>query len=157
MSRLARFVLGGLVLGSAALAFAQRSHDASHRDARIAVAFPAELRQHTLSNMRDHLQALAQIQGYLAAHDFDRAAEVAEFQLGMSSLSLHGAHEVAKYMPKGMQDAGTAMHRSASQFAVAAKEASIDHDVPRALGALTKVTQACVGCHAGYRLKQRSD
>jgi len=153
VSRLARFVLGGLVLGSAALAFAQRSHDASHRDARIAVAFPAELRQHTLSNMRDHLQALAQIQGYLAAHDFDRAAEVAEFQLGMSSLSLHGAHEVAKYMPKGMQDAGTAMHRSASQFAVDAKEASIDHDVPRALGALTKVTQACVGCHAGYRLK----
>ena len=153
MSRLARFVLGGLVLGSAALAFAQRSHDASHRDARIAVAFPAELKQHTLSNMRDHLQALAQIQGYLAAHDFDRAAEVAEFQLGMSSLSLHGAHEVAKYMPKGMQDAGTAMHRSASQFAVDAKEASIDHDVPRALGALTKVTQACVGCHAGYRLK----
>jgi len=86
-----------------------------------------------------------------------RPADVAEFQLGMSSLSLHGAHEVAPYMPKGMQDAGTAMHRSASQFAVAAKEASIDHDVPRALGALTKVTQACVGCHAGYRLKQRSD
>jgi len=157
VSRLARFLLGGLVLGSTALAFAQHSHDAGRRDARIAVAFPAELRQHTLSNMRDHLQALAQIQGYLAAHDFDRAAEVAEFQLGMSSLSLHGAHEVAKYMPKGMQDAGTAMHRSASQFAVAAKEASIDHDVPRALGALTKVTQACVGCHAGYRLKQRSD
>jgi len=110
----------------------------------MAVAFPAELKQHTLSNMRDHLRALAEIQGYLAAHDFDRAAEVAEFQLGMSSLSLHGAHEVAKYMPKGMQDAGTAMHR---------KEASIDHDVPRALGALTKVTQACVGCHAGYRVE----
>jgi len=157
MSRLARFLLGGLILGSAALAFAQHSHDSGSRDARIAVAFPAELRQHTLSNMRDHLQALAQIQGYLAAHDFDRAADVAEFRLGMSSLSLHGAHDVAHYMPKGMQDAGTAMHRSASQFAVDAKEASIDHDVPRALGALTKVTQACVGCHAGYRLKQRSD
>jgi len=152
VSRLARFLLGGLVLGSAALAFAQHSHDSGNRDARIAVAFPAELRQHTLSNMRDHLQALAEIQGYLAAHNFDRAADVAELQLGMSSLSLHGAHDVAKYMPKGMQDAGTAMHRSASQFALAAKEASIDHDVPRALGALTKVTQACVGCHAGYRL-----
>jgi hypothetical protein len=153
VSRLARFVLGGLVLGSAALASAQHSHDAGDHDARIAVAFPAELKQHTLSNMRGHLQALAEIQGYLAAHDFDRAAEVAEFQLGMSSLSRHGAHEVAKYMPKGMQDAGTAMHRGASQFAVTAKEASIDHDVPRALGALNKVTQACVACHAGYRLK----
>jgi cytochrome c556 len=153
VSRLARFVLGGLLLGTAALAFAQHSHDSGNRDARSAVAFPAQLRQHTLSNMRDHLQALAQIQGYLAAHDFDRAAEVAEFQLGMSSLSLHGAHEVAQYMPKGMQDAGTAMHRSASRFAVTAKEASIDHDVARALGALNVVTQACVACHAGYRLE----
>jgi len=153
VSRLASFLVGGLVLGTAALAFAQHSHDSGSPDARIAVAFPAQLKQHTLGNMRDHLQALAEIQGYLAAHDFDRAADVAEFRLGMSSLSLHGAHDVAQYMPKGMQDAGTAMHRSASQFAVDAKEASIDHDVPRALGALTKVTQACVGCHAGYRLK----
>jgi len=109
MSRLARFLVGGVALGTAALAIAQHSRDSGHGDGdtRVAVAFPAELKQHTLSNMRDHLQALAAIQGYLAAHDFDRAAEVAEFQLGMSSLSLHGAHEVAKYMPKGMRDAGT--------------------------------------------------
>ena len=153
MSRLASFLVGGLVLGTAALAFAQHSHDSGSPDARIAVAFPAQLKQHTLGNMRDHLQALAEIQGYLAAHDFDRAANVAEFRLGMSSLSLHGAHDVAKYMPKGMQDAGTAMHRGASQFALIAEEASIDHDVPRALGALNKVTQACVACHAGYRLE----
>jgi hypothetical protein len=150
--RLAGFLFGALVLGTAALAYAQHMHDSGGHDARIAVAFPAQLKQHTLASMRGHLQALAQIQGYLAAHDFDRAADVAEFQLGMSSLSLHGAHAVAPYMPKGMQDAGTAMHRSASQFALAAKEASIDHDVPRALGALNKVTQACVACHAGYRL-----
>jgi len=126
---------------------------ATGADGRVAVKFPAMLKEHTLANMRDHLQTLSEIQGYLAEHDFDHAAEIAEKRLGMSSLSLHGAHEVAKYMPKGMQDAGTDMHHSASQFALAMQEAAIDHDVPRALAALNKVTQACVACHAGYRLE----
>lgn len=122
-------------------------------DGRVAVKFPAMLKEHTLANMRDHLHTLSVIQAYLAKRDFDRAADVAEKRLGMSSLQLHGAHEVAKYMPKGMQDAGTAMHHSASQFAVATQEAAIDNDVPRALAALNKVTDACVSCHAAYRLK----
>jgi cytochrome c556 len=159
--------LAALAALSAPLAFAQdhehmHTHDAASQaeaagpagaDGRIAVKYPAMLKEHTLANMRDHLQTLSQIQAYLADKEFDRAAEIAEKRLGMSSLSLHGAHEVAPYMPKGMQDAGTAMHHAASQFAVATQEAAIDHDVPRALGALNKVTQACVACHAAYRLE----
>jgi hypothetical protein len=126
---------------------------AAGMDGRVPVIFPPMLREHTLANMRDHLQTLSQIQAYLAAQDFDRAADLAEKRLGMSSLPLHGAHEVAPYMPKGMQDAGTAMHRAASQFAVATQEAAIDRDVPRALKALNEVTQSCVACHASYRLE----
>ncbi|HYL88847.1 MAG TPA: hypothetical protein VEU32_08780 [Burkholderiales bacterium] len=155
-----------LLTGIAPLALAQHQehehmHDsgdhmaaaAASMDGRTAVKFPPMLREHTLANMRDHLQTLSEIQRYLAAQDFDRAADIAEKRLGMSSLSLHGAHEIAPYMPKGMQDAGTAMHHSASQFAVATQEAAIDHDVPRALAALNKVTQTCVACHAAYRLE----
>ena len=122
-------------------------------DGRIPVQFPAMLKEHTLANMRDHLQTLSQIQAYLAEKDFDRAGDLAEKRLGMSSMPLHGAHEVAPYMPKGMQDAGTAMHRAASEFAVATQAAAIDQDVPGALAALNKVTQACVACHAAYRLE----
>ena len=88
------------------------------KDARQAVKFPAQMREHTLANMRDHLLALQEIQSALSRADYDRAADVAESRLGMTSLTLHGAHESAKFMPKGMQDAGTAMHRSASRFAV---------------------------------------
>jgi hypothetical protein len=44
--------------------------------------------------------------------------------------------EVANFMPKGMQDAGTAMHHSASQFALITQEASVDHDLSRPLAAL---------------------
>lgn len=117
------------------------------------VHFPKQLRDHTLSNMRDHLSVIAEIQGYLAAHRFDDAAEIAEQRLGMSSLKLHGAHEVAKYMPKGMQEAGSAMHRAASRFALVAQESAVSKDMEKPLAALATLTQMCVACHAGYRLQ----
>ena len=71
----------------------------------------------------------------------------------MSSLSLHGAHDVAQYMPKGMQEAGTAMHRNASRFSVAAKDAAATGDAKPALAALAATTAQCVACHGGYRVK----
>jgi hypothetical protein len=132
-------------------------HEAMHAqmapDARQLVKFPAPLRERELANMRDHLITLSRIQGYLSKHEFDRASKLAEDRLGMSSFGLHGAHEVAPYMPKGMQEAGTAMHRAASRFAIATQEAAVDNDVGHALGALNEVTQACVACHAAYRLQ----
>ncbi len=123
------------------------------KDARQLVKFPAEMREHTLANMRDHLLALQEIQSALARSEFDRAADVAEKRLGMSSLALHGAHEVSKFMPQGMQDAGTAMHRGASRFGVTARDAAVTGDVKPAIGALSEVMGACVACHSGYRLK----
>ena len=122
-------------------------------DGRQAVRFPKTLREHTLANMRDHLLALQQIQEALAKQEFDKAGDIAEQRLGMSSLALHEAHEVANYMPRGMQDAGTAMHRDASRFAVAAKDAGATGDVKPALAALASVTAQCVACHAGYRVQ----
>lgn len=138
-------------------AWPQGHHPASHgagrsADARQAVHFPEPLRTLTLANMRDHLQALGEIQDALARGDHDRAAELAEMRLGMSSLRAHGAHEVARHMPRAMQEAGTAMHRSASQLAVAAKDASVHGDLKPPLAALARLTQSCVGCHAGFRL-----
>lgn len=98
---------------------------ASNADTRQLVKLPEALRSHTLSNMRDHLLALGKIQEALARSQFDQAADIAEQRLGMSSLKLHGAHEVTKFMPNGMQDAGTAMHRAASQFVTVTKDASV--------------------------------
>lgn len=125
----------------------------SGKDGRIAVAFPATLKQHTLANMRDHLLALQEIQAALSQADYDRAADVAEQRIGMSSLGLHGAHDVAKYMPAGMRGAGSAMHRAASRFGIAARDAAVTQDVKPALSALADVTAACVACHAGWKLK----
>ncbi len=156
-----RTLLWVVALAMGAPALAQHQHDpAQHNpaskpvaDGRIAVRFPAQLREHTLANMRDHLLALAQIQEALSANAFDAAGRIAEERLGMTSLKLHGAHEVAKYMPKGMQEAGTAMHRSASQFALEAQNSSATGDAKPALAALARTTQTCVACHAAFRLR----
>lgn len=131
----------------------QNEPSATTPDTRELVAFPPALAAHTLANMRDHLLALKEINDALARGDHDAAAKIAEERLGMSSLQSHGAHEVARYMPQGMQDAGTAMHRAASRFAIEVRNAGVTGDVKPALGALGEVMGACVGCHAGYRLK----
>ncbi|MFC3676107.1 hypothetical protein [Ferrovibrio xuzhouensis] len=122
-------------------------------DERQLVTYPEALRIRTLANMRNHLLALSEIQEALATSDFDKAADIAESRLGMNSLSLHGAHEVAPFMPEGMQLAGTAMHHAASRFALAAKDAGVTGDMKSALSALAMTTQACTACHSAYRLQ----
>lgn len=122
-------------------------------DDRLLVKYPEMLRIHTLANMRDHLVTLGQIQEALSTGDFDQASTLAEQRLGMSSLESHGALEVARYMPKGMQEAGTAMHRSASQLARVTKDASVTGDVKPVLASLARLSQTCVACHGAYRLQ----
>jgi hypothetical protein len=126
---------------------------ADGEDQRVAVDMPAMMRAHMLTNMRDHLLAINEIQTLLAAGKYDDAADVAEKRIGLSSLAAHGASHMAGFMPQAMQDTGTAMHQAASRFAIIAQEAAVTRDLPRALGALSEITASCVACHAGYRLK----
>jgi hypothetical protein len=143
------------------LAWGQRNHHSGAgghvpavkiKDNREFVRFPSALREHTLANMRDHLLTLQEIQEALGRGQEDVASRIAEQRLGMSSLGLHGAQEVAGFMPKGMQDVGSEMHRSASRFALEVQNAGVTGDLKPALEALSKVTGACVACHAAYRL-----
>lgn len=172
MKRIVALILSAGALAGVSLAWAQNNGHMQHMehmppkapapapaasgsdiDAREFVRFPDALRDHTLANMRDHLLAVQQIQEALARGQEDTAARIAEQRLGMSSLGLHEAHEVAKFMPEGMQAAGTEMHRSASRFAIEAQNSGVTGDLKPALEALSKVTVACVSCHAGYRLQ----
>jgi len=121
-------------------------------DARQLVTFPEPMRIHTITSMRDHLLALQEIDVALSQNAFDKAAVIAEQRLGMSSLELHGAAHIAPFMPQGMQDIGTQMHRTASRFAIEAQTASVSNDVRPALAALGTVMQQCVACHAAFRL-----
>ena len=116
---------------------------------RRLVQLPERMQQHMMSNMRDHLVAINEILIKMANGDFEKAAEVAEYRLGMSSLESHGASHMAKFMPEGMRQAGTAMHKAASRFALKAQE----EEVLPAYNALSEVTSACVACHSGYRIR----
>jgi len=123
------------------------------KDTRQPVRFPEPLRVHELSSMRDHLRTLQLIQDAMSRNAFDEAGKLSEQRLGLSSFGLHEAHEVAKYMPKGMQDIGTEMHKAASRFSLEVTNSGATGDVRPALAALSRVTQQCVACHNAYRLK----
>ena len=118
-------------------------------DSRLLVELPEMMQQHMMSNMRDHLVTINEILVNMANGQLDRAAEVAESRLGMSSLEAHGASHMAGFMPEGMRQAGTNMHRAASRFALKAEEGEM---LP-AYNALSEITSACVACHSRYRIR----
>jgi len=138
----------GLVLLLAAGSFSSVADDA-----RQMVELPPLMRQHMMSNMREHLLAIAEIQQALSEGAFERAADISETRIGMSSLDAHGASHMAPHMPQAMRDIGTGMHRAASRFAVVTQEAAVTGDTRRALGSLSEVTRQCVACHAAYRVQ----
>ena len=118
-------------------------------DTRQLVQLPEMMQQHMMSNMRDHLVVVNELLITMAHGELEKAAEIAEYRLGMSSLESHGASHMAKFMPTGMRQAGTAMHKAASRFALKAQEG----EVLPAYSALSEVTSACVACHSGYRIR----
>jgi hypothetical protein len=122
------------------------------QDDRQYVDMPAPMREHMLANMRDHLAALQDITRLLSAQQYEQAADLAENRLGMTSLQGHGASHMAQIMPPAMADTGTAMHRAASRFAMAARDAAVEGGLQQAFAALSEVMQQCVACHDAYRV-----
>jgi hypothetical protein len=118
-------------------------------DSRQLVELPEMMQRHMMSNMRDHLKTINEILIHLSNNKMDKAASIAEHRIGMSSLDSHGASHMGKFMPKGMRQAGTNMHKAASRFALKAEEGEL---LP-AYKMLSEVTSTCVACHSNYRIK----
>ncbi|MBS1188618.1 MAG: hypothetical protein H6R10_410 [Rhodocyclaceae bacterium] len=144
---------------------------AASNDTRQLVSFPPEMRQHTLANMRDHLEALSEILSNMSAGRYAKAAQVANVRLGMDSPSAEGCkgedtpskpqiskpasmdHQMTQFMPESMRNIGLSMHQAASDFAVEADKAGRSGNPKPALAALSKVTQQCAACHASYKVQ----
>ncbi len=141
MNKFITFFLAALVTGLPGTSV-------SSNDTRIHVELPEMMQQHMLSNMRDHLAAINEILVYLGSDELDKAAEIAEYRLGMSSLGSHGASHMAKFMPEEMRQTGTSMHKAASRFALKAQEG----EPLAAYKALSEITAACVACHSAYKV-----
>ncbi len=117
-------------------------------DKRVMVKLPQMMQEHMLSNMRAHLEAINSILASINADELDKAATIAEQELGMSALEKHSAKHMAQFYPEGMQQAGSAMHHAASQFARIVEEG----DPANSYKALQNITNTCVGCHKAYRV-----
>lgn len=145
---------------------------ATSTDGRQLVDFPPEMREHILSNMRDHLNAVSEIMAAMSTGAYADASKIAKTRLGMDSpaaesCKVTGAtsgaspmsqpmnmHQMmAQFMPAGMRKAGLAMHQAASDFAVEAGKAEKSGDAKPAYAALARVTQQCTACHAAYRVR----
>jgi hypothetical protein len=128
------------------------SDTADANDARQLVQLPEKMRVHLLRNMRDHLKALEEITRHLATGHYEQASGIAENRLGLSSLDAHGASHMAEYFPPGMAQTGVNMHRAASRFAIAARDAELEGSLETANSALSEVIAQCVACHENYRV-----
>lgn len=103
------------------------------------------------TDMRDHLAALDEIIGLLAAGDLDQAADVAQKRLGTGSMGKHRGSGMApgRFMPPEMRRLGWSMHSAATDFADVARTG----EARDAYVALQGVTRFCVACHAAYRVR----
>jgi cytochrome c556 len=153
--RKTEFMLVGVTTLIAAWGYSMQPITAAE-DNRELVKLPTMMQEHMLGNMRDHLVALDEMLSALANGDTDEAAEIAEKRLGMSSLSLHGASHMAKFMPETMRAIGTQMHRAASRFAITARDAELDPGLKsqrKVYQALQAITENCNACHQSYRIR----
>lgn len=153
--QMSKILMIGLIVATSSWGAFTKSSIASE-DSRQMVELPKMMQEHMLANMRDHLVALNEMLGELAVGNVDKAGEIAEKRLGMSSMSLHGAAHLGKFMPKEMGAIGTNMHRAASQFVIIAKNAELEpgkKSQRKIYKALQEITANCNACHQGYRIR----
>jgi hypothetical protein len=119
-------------------------HEMDMMDTRTSLGLSPQMKQHQLSNMRGHVEAIKSIAGLMAEKKFDEASQIAHTQLGLtpemqSMCSMFGN--------KNFEKLGFAFHNSGDDLGDVLKT----KDVNASLRALNKTMQYCVECHATYR------
>ncbi len=122
-------------------------------DQRQLATLPSPAQETLRQEMLANLVALNEILGLVATDKFKEAGAVAEQQLG---LSVQGRNRdkpfdarPGPHMPQAMRALGMEGHRAASEFAKAAQA----EERGRALALLPSLTNACVSCHASWRIR----
>jgi cytochrome c556 len=102
------------------------------------------MKQHQLSNMRGHVEAIKSITGLMAENKFDEASQVAHTQLGLTP---EMQSMCSMFDNENFKKLGFAFHKSGDDLGDALKTG----DMNASLRALNKTMQYCVECHATYR------
>ena len=116
----------------------------SINDKRISLGLSPAMKQHQLSNMRSHVEAVQSIIGLLAEGSFDKASHIAHSKLGLTE-------EMKKmcnmFENEAFRNLGLAFHKSGDELG----DALQTKNMTKSLRALNTTMGCCVQCHAAFR------
>ncbi len=116
----------------------------SSEDTRISLNLPPQMKQHQLSNMRNHLDAVRRIIGAISTEQFEQASQIASQELGLTDQMQMMCN---RFENESFKEMGFAFHKSGDELAVVLKKG----DTQQSLQALNTTMSYCVSCHATYR------
>ena len=113
-------------------------------DTRTSLGLSQEMKQHQLSNMRSHVEAIKSIVGLMAEGKFEDASMIAHAKLGLTP---EMKEMCSMFNNEKFEQLGLAFHKSGDDLGNVLQT----RDVNASLRALNKTMQYCVECHATYR------
>jgi len=119
-------------------------HGMDTMDTRTSLGLSAPMKQHQLSNMREHVEAVRSIVGLIAEQKFDEASTVAHVKLGLTPEMQSMCN---MFENEDFRKLGFAFHKSGDDLGDALKTGDVD----ASLRALNKTMGYCVERHATYR------
>ncbi len=114
------------------------------KDGRTSLKNPPMMREHHLSIMREHLEAVTEITGLISTGDYDKASRTAREKLGLTPEMRRMCEMMGD---KQFTAVGLAFHQSADKLSEVLKK----KDATASLAALHETLNLCVSCHASYR------
>lgn len=140
----------GIVSFNTAFATDEKMHDANHHhemnmmDTRTSLKLSAEMKQHQLSNIREHVEAIKSIVGLMSESNFEDASKLAYAKPGLTPemQAMCDMFDNEKFRTLGLS-----FHKSGDDLG----DVLQTEDVNASLRALNKTMQYCVECHATYR------
>jgi cytochrome c556 len=113
-------------------------------DSRISLNLNAMQKQHQLSNMRSHLEAVQTIITLISNDNYKEASKVAYTKLGSTTeMQLM----CASFGNKNFENMGLNFHKEADKMSEILKT----KDKNKSLQALSKTMNSCISCHATFR------
>ena len=129
---------------NAELHIGNHHHEIDIIDTRISLGMSPEMKQHQLSNMRDHVEAIKSIVGLISESKFEEASKIAHTKLGLTP---EMRAMCGMFNNENFEKLGLAFHKSGDDLGSALQT----KDINASLRALNKTMQYCVECHAAYR------
>lgn len=116
----------------------------SMKDSRISLGLSSAMKQHQLSNMRSHVEAVQSIVGLLSESSFEKASQIAHSKLGLTEEMKKMCNS---FENKTFTNLGLAFHKSGDDLGKALQT----KNMAKSLRALHTTMEYCVQCHATFR------